>query len=1183
MKVVAKWRNGWFVSLGLLCKLFQTLCCFDALILVEILLSSYLLFLMSVCASEVLTSKTTLPTTWKSKLETMDKQNSFLRRLEGNENVELEDICKELLPSMGYGCTCNQLSNGDVSLNCVGFDPSCPIFCDEDLERCGVISYSLELGPNGTPPNYVLGLTVSFEYTTGEIVAVAQSSCDILDGFPNGCSECVAFVNGEECTSCEMCEDGWSYNVDCENLATSSSFNECLSAPESGVFEGLGFYTCQYVAPTNDACSNATHLHFEVAEIGRTNGATGDSISSSCSLDDSKDVWYSVMGTGGTIVASTCSYDTYVGTTIDVFSGPDSCDDLECIAATKSGCSGSTGSAVSWPSQAGVTYSLRVATEEYDDQFEIVAFDLPPAENTGCVESAVLTSFDGMGSTLDLSDQLGTDICGEIGTAGLWYKVTAVDNGIMRASTCSNKTSISTAITIMTGDCETLTCVKSANAYEGTVGCSETGVIVDWNVTSGQTYFVYIRGVDFTGIFGVSIEALQVPNNDVCSAATVISSEDEIIEGNVENATDDFGLGTPCGEDSYITPRGVWYKITGSAQFLRAKVCSDFGDSVMSLYTGDCSNLVCAAESFYTYTNCESSSGRILSWEALEGVEYYLFIHSPYAPGSFELLLEEFEPVANSQCINAEGPLIPTNQTIIASTLNSVSDGMTDCVYAYNNSAGLWYSVTGEEGLTYRVDTCSEETNFGTGISIYTGSCDDELECVAGNDFSCGGSGSSVQWLTEEGVVYYIKIHGAYGEVGDFGMTFTSFATPKNDACSDSVVLSPTSVETVVVSIAGSTPDVIPGCFYNIYEAPGTWYQLEGNDKVISISSCSPSTNVATAIAVFSGSCEDLLCVSEGVPDYNCPDRVASRAIFLAEQGTTYFILLQSSDGYAGDVGLTISEFEGAENDFCQVASNVAIGGGEVVGSTVGASGGSISNECYFDPSTPDVWYFVDGTGDVLQATACSSEFTQFTMSVLQGTCTENHCIANAISNTELCMTVRFQSVIGETYFILFQALPESDTGTFSVSVNTSTVEGPENDLCSDAELVDPTRNVTIFGSTTEAITDFYEDVCWGASTSRDLWYKVVGNGAGMLASLCNPQTDFDSKLSIYSSSNENGSCSTLDCVASSDDACGGSGSQVWWLTEPDKIYLIRVHGFGYSFGNFALTIREQADELLGG
>jgi hypothetical protein len=49
-----------------------------------------------------------------------------------------------------------------------------------------------------------------------------------------------------------------------------------------------------------------------------------------------KSIWYSVVDPGDAIVATTC-YGTYVGKNIDVFPGPDSYEDPECIAATTSG------------------------------------------------------------------------------------------------------------------------------------------------------------------------------------------------------------------------------------------------------------------------------------------------------------------------------------------------------------------------------------------------------------------------------------------------------------------------------------------------------------------------------------------------------------------------------------------------------------------------------------------------------------------------------------------------------------------------------------------------------------------------------------------------------------------------------------------------------------------------------
>jgi hypothetical protein len=81
--------------------------------------------------------------------------------------------------------------------------------------------------------------------------------------------------------------------------------------------------------------------------------------------------------------------------------------------------------------------------------------------------------------------------------------------------------------------------------------------------------------------------------------------------------------------------------------------------------------------------------------------------------------------------------------------------------------------------------------------------------------------------------------------------------------------------------------------------------------------------------------------------------------------------------------------------------------------------------------------------------------------------------------------------------------------------VNTSE-GGPKYDICPNAELVDPSRNTTIFGSTADAYQDFYDAPCFTLSTNWDLWYKVVGNGNEIMANLWNPETDFDSQLSIY-------------------------------------------------------------------
>jgi hypothetical protein len=119
------------------------------------------------------------------------------------------------------------------------------------------------------------------------------------------------------------------------------------------------------------------------------------------------------------------------------------------------------------------------------------------------------------------------------------------------------------------------------------------------------------------------------------------------------------------------------------------------------------------------------------------------------------------------------------------------------------------------------------------------------------------------------------------------------------------------------------------------------------------------------------------------------------------------------------------------------------------------------SKQCYFAISIPDVSYLFVESDDVLEATACSSEsHVYFLMADLQRNCSDSYCIASVYSEVEACASVQFQSVIGETYCIIFQTSPDSGSGNFTLSVNSSSsVQGPENDLCSNALLVDLSRN----------------------------------------------------------------------------------------------------------------------------
>jgi hypothetical protein len=118
------------------------------------------------------------------------------------------------------------------------------------------------------------------------------------------------------------------------------------------------------------------------------------------------------------------------------------------------------------------------------------------------------------------------------------------------------------------------------------------------------------------------------------------------------------------------------------------------------------------------------------------------------------------EPIACSQIVSAT--------TVCADTTES------DYCDQYNIGdyyhGGLWYTIMGT-GDTLRATMCFEETDYDTYLSVYEGDCDD-LNCVGGNDDqdetnffadACFENflSSSVDWMSEEGVEYFLHVSGS--------------------------------------------------------------------------------------------------------------------------------------------------------------------------------------------------------------------------------------------------------------------------------------------------------------------------------------------------------------------------------------------------------------------------------------
>mmetsp|Transcript_115731 Transcript_115731/g.172953 ORF Transcript_115731/g.172953 Transcript_115731/m.172953 type:complete len:866 (+) Transcript_115731:92-2689(+) len=114
----------------------------------------------------------------------------------------------------------------------------------------------------------------------------------------------------------------------------------------------------------NDHCENAIGPVGVDGSLtyGSTRSATADALASA-----SRGVWYSVLGTGSGLIASTCSGFTDFPTLLSVYQGIDSCETLAAVTTTVGVGDCSFGSIQSWISEVDEVYYVLVAGALPDD------------------------------------------------------------------------------------------------------------------------------------------------------------------------------------------------------------------------------------------------------------------------------------------------------------------------------------------------------------------------------------------------------------------------------------------------------------------------------------------------------------------------------------------------------------------------------------------------------------------------------------------------------------------------------------------------------------------------------------------------------------------------------------------------------------------------------------------------
>ncbi|MAN58564.1 MAG: hypothetical protein CMC08_01860 [Flavobacteriaceae bacterium] len=324
------------------------------------------------------------------------------------------------------------------------------------------------------------------------------------------------------------------------------------------------------------------------------------------------------------------------------------------------------------------------------------------------------------------------------------------------------------------------------------------------------------------GVYSLSGQCEALPDNDICADAFSIECG-ETLAGDTSNGnTDGNADGSP----------DEWFSFTGSGspQLVTVSLCGSSFDTILTAYD-DCSlaNVVASNDD-----SCGTQSE--ISFLS-DGTTTYYFAVDGFngATGAFDIAITCEDPAENDLCEDAIA--ISCGESVSGSTLNATSDASAPSCAGEDPTIGVWYKYEDTSGLVTDItlSLCSDDTDFDTKISVYSGDCG-TLTCVAANDDgpNCTNFRSEVDFQSDGNTTFYVLVHGyesPFGGIdqGNFTLDMTcTIVPPPNDLIANSIDVdeigfpyTDPGVQTPGATTENGNPS---GC--NIDGANGVWYNF---------------------------------------------------------------------------------------------------------------------------------------------------------------------------------------------------------------------------------------------------------------------------------------------------------------------------------------------------------------------
>lgn len=677
-----------------------------------------------------------------------------------------------------------------------------------------------------------------------------------------------------------------------------------------------------------------------------------------------------------------------------------------------------------------------------------------------------------------------------------------------------------------------------ANCVGGIATSSGTSASGNVTFPSNGTYYIIIDTWPAPDCGGFTLDITPPPPppaNDLCPGA--IAFPTILTDGSCSNVTVSTVAATGSADPvcTGTEDDDVWYTFTtpaGVTSLLYTNTnISGNTDRVLQIYTGTCAGLTsigCYDPELGTLTGLTGST------------TYYLRAYT-WGTGvttTFNLCLRTTPPPpVNDNCAGA------LSVTVNAPSLCTFQTAGTVASATASTGAPVVCTGTADDDVWFSFVATSTGVNIS--LNNVTGSTTDLVHqvlsgaCGAQVQVSCSDPNTSTVTGLTIGQTYYIRVFtwtATTGQTSAFNVCVSEIPPPPaNDACAGAILIS--GCQSVSGTTIGATGDgLTTTCGTTVTStSQGVWYRFVGDGNPVEVNTCSPGTNFDTKLQVFSGSCAGLVCV--GGNDDSLPIDPAcdlgglnrkSKVNWTSTLGVTYYIYVYPFSNPGGNFVLNL-----ISGPACTAPAPVANSVGTTSASiSWGAVGGAVNYTYSFGTAG-----HVCGTGAVSQAG------TSVNLSGLTPNTTYTFCVRTNCS----CGSSSYATVMFTT-----QPLP--------------------NDACAGAQTI--TCGSTTNGSTVGAASDAAVGSCGvgtGGTPGNGVWYKLVGNGAQVTASLCG--SAYDTKLHVYT-----GTCAGLTCLVSNDDnaaACGAGStrSQVIFNANVGTDYYILVSGFLSNTGAFSLNL----------